>query len=209
LAPEQLQLTVSAIPQVSPQVLASRIKGRLQYHCRRRGNPVDFSRKLAVRSIGNPTRAEVEAYIRSQLTREALVDARFHDMLASLAVINRDVDLSLPTETKSGRYWYNLHLVLVASERYRSGDPATLTRLRETILKVCTKKGYLLSTAAVMPDHIHMALRGTVQHSPEAVALSFLNNLAFALGQRKWWQDGYYAGTFSEYGMAAVRSSEG
>ena len=40
---------------------------------------------------------------------------------------------------------------------------------------------------------------------PEAVALSLLNNLAFSLGERPWWEAGYYAGTFGEYGMAAVR----
>ena len=34
--------------------------------------------------------------------------------------------------------------------------------------------------------------------------LSFLNNLAYVLDQRPWWQPGYYAGTFGEYSMAAV-----
>jgi hypothetical protein len=37
------------------------------------------------------------------------------------------------------------------------------------------------------------------------MALAFLNNLAYALGQRPWWEPGYYAGTFGENGMAAVR----
>src|SRR5205823_14383223 len=109
---------------------------------------------------------------------------RFQELLASLTLVNPDVNLSLPSETNSGRYWYNLHLVLVASERYRSGELATLTRIRETVSRSCAKKGYALSTAAVMPDHVHLALRGTIDQSPEAIALSFLNNLAFALGHR-------------------------
>src|SRR5262245_8453197 len=62
LASEQLQLTLSTLPQVAPVTLAGRIKGRIQHHCRRRGHPIDFSRKLAVRSLGDPTRVQVEAY---------------------------------------------------------------------------------------------------------------------------------------------------
>src|SRR5947208_1695345 len=56
LAPRQIQLTLSTTPQVPPVTLASRVKGRMQHHCRRRGTPIDFSRKLAVRSLGDPTR---------------------------------------------------------------------------------------------------------------------------------------------------------
>ncbi len=62
-----------------------------------------------------------------------------------------------------------------------------------------------MSTFAVMPDHLHLAL-APVDQSPEEVALAFLNNLAHVLGQRMWWQPGYYVGTFGEYGMAAVRA---
>ena len=209
LAPEQLQLTLSTTPRVAPVTLAARVKGRIQHHCRRQGTAVDFSRKLAVRWLGNPTRDHVEAYVRSQVPKEALAGERFREMLASLTVVNQGVDLSQPTETKSGRYWYNLHLVLVVRERYRFGEAATLTKIRETALRVCAKKAYAASTLAVLPDHLHLALRGAVTQSPEEIALSSLNNLAHALGQRPWWEAGYYAGTFGEYGMAAVRPKGG
>jgi REP element-mobilizing transposase RayT len=207
LAPDQLQLTLSATPQVDPVTLAARVKGRLQYHGRRRGSPIDFSRKLAVRSLGDPTRAEVEAYVRNQVPNEQLADERFRELLAAFTVVNPEVDLSAPTETNSGRYWYNLHLVLVASERYRVGEAATLAKIRDTALRVCAKKGYVASALAVLPDHLHLAVRGALEQAPEAIALAFLNNLAHALGQRPWWQAGYYAGTFGEYGMAAVRAN--
>jgi hypothetical protein len=58
LRPDQLQLTVSATPQISPITVAARLKGRLQHHARRAGSPIEFSRKVAVRSLGDPTRAE-------------------------------------------------------------------------------------------------------------------------------------------------------
>ena len=56
-----------------------------------------------------------------------------------------------------------------------------------------------------MPDHLHVALGGDVRSSPEEVALAYLNNLAYVLGQNRVWQDAYYVGTFSEYDMNAVR----
>lgn len=209
LASEQLQLTLSATPAVNPVTLAGRVKGRIQHHCRRQGIPIDFSRKLAVRSLGDPSRAQVEAYIRNQVPKEALADERFREMLTSFTVVNPHVDLSQLTESNSGRYWYNLHLVLVMRERYRIGEAATLTTIRDATLRICVKKGYAASTVAVLPDHLHLAVRGAVAQSPEEIALSFLNNLAYALGQRPMWEAGYYAGTFGEYGMAAVRRKGG
>jgi REP element-mobilizing transposase RayT len=204
--PRQVHLTLSAAPQVDPITLAGRAKGRLQHHCRRQGKPIDFSRKLAVRSLGDPTRADVEGYIRNQVPNEDLADERFRAMLSAFTVVNPDVDLSAATASGSGRYWYNLHLVLVVAERYRIADPATLGQIRDTVAMICERKGYSASTVAVMPDHLHLALRGAIDRSPEAIALAFLNNLAYALGQRPWWQAGYYAGTFGEYSMAAVRT---
>ena len=62
-----------------------------------------------------------------------------------------------------------------------------------------------MSTLAVLPDHLHIALRGALEHSPEEIALALLNNLAHVMHQRPWWEAGYYAGTFGEYGMGAVR----
>ncbi len=208
LTPECLQLTLSATPQVSPITLAARVKGRIQHHCRKAGTPIDFSRKLAVRSLGDPTRTQVESYIRNQVPNESLADERFRELLAAFTVIDPAVDLSVPTESNSGRYWYNLHLVLVTSERYRTSEATTLGKIRDTVLRVCLKKGYGASAVAVMPDHLHLAIRGAIAHSPEEIALAFSNNLAHVLGRGRWWEAGYYAGTFGEYSMAAVRTKE-
>ena len=56
-------------------------------------------------------------------------------------------------ETRSGRYWYNLHLVLVISAHYRIGEAATLAKIRDTTLRICVKKGYAASVLSVLPDH--------------------------------------------------------
>ncbi len=70
------------------------------------------------------------------------------------------------------------------------------------------KKGYQVSGLSVAPEHVHVALRGNIEHSPEAIALAFQNNLAYALGQVRVWQYTYYVATFREYDMNAVRNWE-
>ena len=67
---EMIQLLFSARPHVSPQLLAARAKGRLDHAGRRAGLRLDFSRKLAVRSVGDNSRRDVEAYIERQVTKE-------------------------------------------------------------------------------------------------------------------------------------------
>jgi len=121
-------------------------------------------------------------------------------------VADPSVDLSAPTTTSSGRYWYNLHLVLVVVGRYRVSDVGMLTTIRDWPFKIADKKDYTVSRLAVMPDHLHVALRGNIEHSPEEIALAFLNNLAFAVGQKPIWEPCYYVGTFGKYDMDAVRS---
>jgi REP element-mobilizing transposase RayT len=97
----------------------------------------------------------------------------------------------------------------VVTDRHRIGEPAVLAKIHKTALRICNKKGYQASALAVLPDHLHLAFRGVIAQTPEEIALSFLNNLAHALDRRPWWQRGYYAGTFGEYSMAAVRRTYG
>jgi REP element-mobilizing transposase RayT len=203
--PDQIQLTVSVKPQVSPVFLAARLKGRLQYALRRAATPVKFSRKVSIRSLGDMRSREVEAYIKRQVPKERFADPAVERFLAQFTVENRSVDLALPTESNSGRYWYNLHVVLVADERCRIFDAQRLATLRDGCFKIAQAKGYGISVESIMPDHLHLALRGHIEHSAEEIALAFLNNLAYALGQVPHWEFGYYAGTFGEYDMGCVR----
>ena len=66
------------------------------------------------------------------------------------------------------------------------------------------KHQYALAARAWMPDHLHMALRGHIEESPGEIALSIMNNTAFAMGQNAIWQPGFYVGTFSEYDVRSV-----
>jgi len=202
---QALQLTLSAKPEVSPVFCAARVKGRLQHALRGAAWQGKFSRNVALRSVGHNVRGEVEQYIRKQVASEDFADPRFVECLESYRRSAPEVDLAEPTATSSGRYWYNLHLVLVTADRYRFGDDGTLSQLADGALAVANKKGCHISELAVMPDHLHVALRGDIERSPHEIALAFQNNLAYRLGQFRVWEDGYYVGTFGEYDMGAVR----
>ena len=135
--------------------------------------------------------------------REA--DAGFEAMMRQFTVVCPDVDLAVPTMTARGRYWYNLHVVLVVVERRRIVDPQRLGTIRDWCFRIATKKGHQIAALSVMPDHLHVAMRGNPDHSPQEIALAFQNNLAYAVGQTRIWNDGFYVGTFGEYDMQAIR----
>lgn len=113
------------------------------------------------------------------------------------------MDLSLPSQTHSGRYWYNLHLVLVAEGRYRTVEEGALIALRDGFLQSAREHGHRISVLGVMPDHMHAAVRGNVEISPEDIALAFQNDVARIIGCAVW-TSSYCAGTFGSYTMEAI-----
>lgn len=202
-----LQLLFSATPSVSPEFIAGRAKGRLDHAARQAGRELAFSRKLAVRSVGENTRRDVEAYIERQVGKERFVDPRFEAAMQEFTICNPNVDLSIPTETARGRYWCNLHLVLVIEGRFRITEPRVLAQVRDATLKVAAKKAHAISRLSVMPDHLHAALRPAPGESPVDVAFAYQNNLAHVLKLGRIWRDSFYVGTFGEYNMQAVRNA--
>lgn len=82
-----------------------------------------------------------------------------------------------------------------------------LRAIRDGCTRIATQKGHLVSRLSVMPDHLHIALRPAIDQSPADVALAYQNNLAFLLGQKRMWKDGFYVGTFGEYTIQAVRNA--
>jgi REP element-mobilizing transposase RayT len=176
------------------------MSGRLVSPAKERPLPKTSPSELSARVRWNP-----EAYIERQVAKEPLVDPHSKAFLQQFTVRYPDVDLAVPSETNSGRYWYNLHLVLVSEGREGNHDAEYLSTLRDQSPRIAAKKGHRISTLSAMPDHLHLALRGNIEETPETIALAFLNNLAYALGQQPVWCFGYYVGTFGEYDMNAVR----
>ena len=194
------QILFKVGPRVSPSFFAARVKGRLQHALRRAETPVKFSRKVAVRTLGENTRETVQAYLDKQVRKEGFVDPRYIERMQHYTREIPVLNLEQPSETQSGRYWYNLHLVLVTEHRVRMVNDATLAAVRDTILDAFDAR-----SVSVMPDHLHAALRGDMDRSPEEIALDALNRLSRALGRNRLWRNEYYVGTFSEYRLDMLR----
>lgn len=202
---ESLAFVASLTPQVSPVLFTQRMKGRLQYALRRYGVPTAFSRKFSMRSIGEAHRKAIEPYIAGQVDKEQFASEQFKKFLQQFTVCNHDVDLGKPATSAHGRYWYNLHLVLVIGGRIQIDDADFLGRVRNTCFRIAEVKKHRISRLSVMPDHLHIALGGNAMQSPEEIALSYMNNLAHVLRLGAVWQPSYYVGSFGEYDMDVIR----
>ena len=203
LKPDVSQFLVSTRPDVAPERLVWSVKGRLQ-HAVRRQWPRAFRRNYGLRSIGSATREAVETYVRSQVAHHAMADPRVQEMLRAVQIDDPSVDLSLPQQNAHARYWYNLHVCFINDGRCMEIRAEPLLRMREMIVKSAAKHGQLLSTAGIVPDHIHLALGCNVQESPAQVALSYMNNLAYACGMKGAFAFGFYVGTFGEYDLGVA-----
>jgi REP element-mobilizing transposase RayT len=199
------QFTVSTLPHVAPILIVQRVKGRLQ-HLLRKQFPKAFQGNFALRSFGKVTRETIEEYVASQVDHRPMADPRVDERLRHLQIVNEDIDLSQPQRTSQGLFWHNLHLVFVHRDRWMEVREEKLQAVRQMILRASKAKGYLLSRAGILSDHVHLTVGCPFAESPLKVALGFINNLAYAHGMRDVYQYGAYIGTFGEYDNRAVKS---
>ncbi|MBJ7259865.1 MAG: hypothetical protein JHD33_10040 [Chthoniobacterales bacterium] len=127
--PDIVQFTFEATPDIAPQTITARAKGRLDHALRAHGWRSGLARKVALRSLGDNTLETVLAYIATQLDRADLADPRYVQSLADAAWSDGDVDLSEPLASNHGRYWSNLHLVAVTDERWPVGREDFLAKI--------------------------------------------------------------------------------
>jgi REP element-mobilizing transposase RayT len=204
-SPDVSQFAISTQPHVTPLLIVQRVKGRLQYAVRQRW-PKALRGNYALRSFGNVTREVVERYVASQVEHHPMADARVTERLRRCQIVQEEVDLAQPQRTSQGLFWHNLHLVLVHRERWREVREEVLLAVRDRILAASRAKGYLLSRAGILPDHVHLTLGCPIDVAPAEVALGFLNNLAHLQGMWPAFQFGGFIGTFGEYDSRAVIS---
>ena len=200
-SPNVSQFLISTTPAVPPLRIAQRVKGRLQHLLTDR--PDAFRRNYSLRSLGSTKRDKVEAYVASQLGHHPLADSRIAARFEEYQISDPAVDLSQPQKTTHAQYWYNLHLVFVMRDRARHVQEDTLDAIYSMIVRSSATKAYCLSRAGILPDHIHLAVGCGLSESPQAIALSYMNNLAFATGVPLF-DPGYWVGTFGEYDLGAV-----
>jgi hypothetical protein len=201
--PEVSQFLISTRPGVVPQQIAQRVKGRLQ-HVLRSDTPSAFRRSYSLRGIGSTRREKLERYLAGQVEHHPLGDPRTAEQLKRFQFHDAKVDLSQPSHSTHAQYWHNLHIVLVNDLRGRQSDDEHLRRVRDMIVRASAKKGHLLSRAAILPDHLHLALRGSLEESPEEIVLGYMNNVAFACGMKDVLKYSYFVGAFSEYDLGVI-----
>jgi REP element-mobilizing transposase RayT len=205
-SPNTWQFLLSTKPHVAPPVIVKSVKGRLQ-HLLQASHPNAFRRNFSLTSVGDVRREVVEAYVANQLGHHRLADPRAQERLAKYQLAFPEVDLSQPMFSSHGRYVYNLHVALVHDSRWCDVDEGRLNTTRDTVIKAAAKKQHRLSRVALLADHLHLTLGGNERESPEEIALSYLNNLAFAHGMAPLYRYSYYVGTFGEYDLGAIRRS--
>jgi len=198
------QFLLSTRPNIPPEKLVWSVKGRLQSIIRHE-RPGAFKRKYAYRSIGTTSRERIDNYIEHQLGHHRMADPRVQRRLAKYQHEYPDVDLSEPSCSAHGRYWYNLHLALVTDHRYIELRDEVLTLWGSTIEKTARKHGHDLARTGVLPEHLHILLGCTQDQTPDGVALSYMNNLAYVVGNKPIFMPSFYVGTVGEYNLRSVR----
>jgi Transposase IS200 like len=196
--PHLAQMTFEVAPSVAPVLFAARVKGRLDHSMRKAGANAGFSRKVGVRAIGANTDGVVQRYLSLQQVRCDLADPAYRSTLEEFSREYPDVRLDRPSETNSGRYWFNLHIVAVTNERWRMGREDMLPKFARAVGRWATGEGAGVRALAVMPDHIHLALSARPERSPQEVAESLFPALNSMAGCRLF-SDKIYVGTFSAY----------
>ncbi len=101
-------------------------------------------------------------------------------------------------------YSYSLHIVFVAEERWREIRDEVLCAERDMIESASRSKGRLLSRASLLPDHVHLTVGCQPAEAPEDVALSYLNNLAYAQDMKPVYRFSYFVGTYGEYDLGVI-----
>ena len=214
-SPHRIQFTFRAAPDIAPTFVTARAKGRLDHALRKAGQPTAFSRRVGFRTLGHNTSPVVLNYLARQYDRVDLADPRYIEELQSASWSNPDFDASDPLPTSHGRYWYDVHMVLVTENRFRIGrwikpqdlSEATqawgrdLSRSASTSRSGQARPG--LKSLAVMHDHVHVVCRGAINRSPADMAGELFRRLNEAAGCRLM-QERVYAGSFSEYSVSAI-----
>jgi REP element-mobilizing transposase RayT len=198
------QFLLSTKPHVSPAQAIRSVKGRLQYLLRNQ-SPKALRRNYHIHSIGSATRDCIEQYVRSQCDHHRMADGRVQTRIEANQLHDPNNRLNLVRTSSHGQFIHNLHVVLVHREREHEIREEVLRMLHETLKRASATHEHVLPEAAILSDHIHITLGCGIDESPQEVALSYLNNLAYVLGMKPVYQYGGYLGTFGEYDLGAVR----
>ncbi len=197
------QFSLSTVPIVSPSCIIEQVRECLQSICERI-SPSSLRTRFAIRSFGTQERKIVEAYVAKQPSHHPMASASAQELFESLVFKDTKVDLSISRNANGGIYWYNLHVALVNTERWRCANREWLVATRDAIVRTSTKKRWQLSCLALLADHLHFSIGCSLEESPSQVVLSVMNNIAWMHGMKPVLCYSAFMGTFGEYDQRSV-----
>jgi len=165
-----IQFVISTQPNTKPEFIIQRLKGRIQYAVRKIA-PKAFRSNYALRSFGTQERRIVEAYVAAQSRHHTMATETSQQIFENLRYVDGKIDLSIMQKTTHGVYWYNLHMVIVNTERWRDINEDRLQRVKRVVLRCGDQKRCRISRLSILADHLHLAVGCSIEYSPSTIVL--------------------------------------
>ncbi len=202
-----IQFLVSTRPASSPSEIVRSVKGRLQYLIRD-SIPKAFRRNYHIQSTGEVNLSVLDQYVAGQTTKHPMADRSVQTRIRALQFHDETINLAKPSISTYGQYLNSLQIVIENAESWHEVRENQLQRMRNVIVRSASKKEWRLSRIGLLSNHVHVLLGASVTESPQSVALSLMNNVAFVYDMKPVLKFSYYAGTFGGYDRGAVRKHE-
>jgi REP element-mobilizing transposase RayT len=202
------QFLISTRPEVAPSDIVRSVKGRLQ-HAVRETIPQLWRRHYSIMSVGDANHKTLQSYIAGQVRHHPQADPRASERLLRYQFHDGAIDLDALRASTHGRFLQSLQVVFENRQHLHDTRDAWLAVSRAMLVAACRKKGWLLSRVGLAGNHLHVLVGCDVTDTPRDVALSLLNNLAFAHGMKAVYEPSFYVGTFGPYNQEAIRRGLG
>ena len=199
-----VQFFVRTRAESSPSGIVRSVKARLQYLIRNH-IPKAFRRNYHIQSVGDAKSTTLDQYVTRQTGKHPMADPRVQARIELLQFHDETIDLSQPLIGTYGQYVNSLQFVLENSEGWHEVRERELRRVRSMIISASKKKSWRLSRIGLLCNHVHILLGAAVTESPQSVALSLMNNIAYVYEMKPILKFCYYAGTFGGYDRGAIR----
>jgi len=200
------QVLVSTKPHIAPSQIVRSLKGRWQYLIRDT-IPKAFRRNYSISSIGEANSDVLANYVARQPENHPMADRRVQERIEALQFHDSELDFGTERFNSHGRFIHNLHVVLENEEGWHDTRADVLIRARQMIIDSARKHSWGLARIGLVTNHVHILLSTNVTESPESVALSLMNNLAYVQQMKPVLRFSYYVSTFGEYDRAAIRKN--
>jgi REP element-mobilizing transposase RayT len=198
-----IQFFVSTRPDLAPSDIVRSVKGRWQYLIQSL-NPSIFRRNYFIGSVGDADSETLDQYVARQVQKHPMVDDRVTEQLEVLQFHDAAIEPAAEQIGNYGKYVYGLHVVVENAGHWNEVREDVLVGMREMIVRACSVKGWRLARIGLLSNHMHVLLGCHVTESPESIALSLLNNLAYVQGMKPVFRFSYYVGTFGPYNRGAI-----